>query len=101
MISYWTNFAKTGDPNEEGLPSWPAFTSERQRGLIITETGASAAPAPNLSELSAIDRLYATVRVLLKYGVAIAVAAGLLVLAITWWLLSALLRGRKRAATAS
>ncbi|MBN2168811.1 MAG: carboxylesterase family protein [Actinobacteria bacterium] len=25
MMSYWTNFAKTGDPNSKELPAWPAF----------------------------------------------------------------------------
>jgi len=28
MNSYWTNFAKTGNPNEDGLPEWNPMTAE-------------------------------------------------------------------------
>jgi para-nitrobenzyl esterase len=35
MVSYWSNFAKTGNPNGGSLPEWPAYTRERRESLTI------------------------------------------------------------------
>jgi para-nitrobenzyl esterase len=34
IISYWTNFAKTGNPNGEGVPRWPSYGTPDQRGYL-------------------------------------------------------------------
>lgn len=100
MISFWTNFARTGDPNGESLPAWPAFESSNQSVLLIDGDGVQAAAVPNEANLAAIDRLYATVRVLLKYGIFMAAAGGLFALAMLWWVVALVLRRRKRSARA-
>jgi para-nitrobenzyl esterase len=44
--SYWTNFAKTGDPNGNGLATWPKLDATG-RYLIFTEEGqAVVSPGP-------------------------------------------------------
>ncbi|HWA92435.1 MAG TPA: carboxylesterase family protein [Rhizomicrobium sp.] len=35
--SYWTNFAKTGDPNGAGLPSWPSFSASDRQTLVFDD----------------------------------------------------------------
>jgi para-nitrobenzyl esterase len=38
MQGYWTNFAKTGDPNGPGLPEWPPFTTASQQTLVVDDS---------------------------------------------------------------
>ena len=35
LSSYWTNFAKTGDPNGEGLPAWPRYEADSDLALVV------------------------------------------------------------------
>lgn len=43
MSSYWSNFAKTGDPNGPGLPPWPAYDSAKHTTM---ELGDHVGPIP-------------------------------------------------------
>ena len=36
MATYWTNFAKYGNPNGEGLPEWPEFTKDNHVTMVLT-----------------------------------------------------------------
>ena len=44
--SYWTNFAKTGDPNGAGLPNWPRYAPgpEGQLMHLTPDPGAGLDP---------------------------------------------------------
>lgn len=52
---YWTNFAKTGDPNGGGLPVWSPLDSEAPKLLSIGVTATAMAPAgsPALTAIAA------------------------------------------------
>ena len=65
MSSYWINFAKTGDPNGEGLPALPQF-DEKDQQVMYFDGESGARKQPNLEKLMAFDAYYAKVREKLK-----------------------------------
>jgi para-nitrobenzyl esterase len=61
MASYWVNFARTGNPNGEGLPRWPAFNSERP-GVMMLGDAIAPGPIPNQKQLDFWDVWFAKAR---------------------------------------
>jgi para-nitrobenzyl esterase len=60
---YWTNFARTGNPNGEGLQAWPVLASppgavqDMGARLIELDTTVRATPEPNRARYDVLDQM--------------------------------------------
>ena len=54
MVTYWTNFAKTGNPNGPGVPAWKAFDGS-DASVIRLGSDAEIKAAPPLPDYRLID----------------------------------------------
>lgn len=57
MGTYWTNFAKYGDPNGEGMPEWPAFSDENPQVMYFSQTPHTG-PVPSEESLRVLDSYF-------------------------------------------
>jgi para-nitrobenzyl esterase len=60
MSRYWTDFAKSGDPNGEGLPHWPSFDGGNQ--VMLLGDPVSVGVLPNTDKLEIFDAIYGGLR---------------------------------------
>ena len=57
MSSYWSNFAKNGDPNGAGLPQWPAYSSQANYPVMHLDAASHAAPDDHRARYEFLDKL--------------------------------------------
>lgn len=59
MNIYWTNFAKTGNPNGKGLPPWPLYNPQKEEILDVDLDGkALSKPDPRKARLNVIEKAF-------------------------------------------
>ena len=57
MATYWTNFAKYGNPNGKGVPLWPAFSDANPKVMYFSQTPHTG-PVPSAKSLKVLDAYF-------------------------------------------
>ncbi|HEY5916752.1 MAG TPA: carboxylesterase family protein, partial [Chryseolinea sp.] len=57
--TYWTNFAKTGNPNGKSLPVWPLYDTQKGEILDIDLDGKPIGkPDPRKARFNVIEKAF-------------------------------------------
>lgn len=57
MATYWTNFAKSGDPNQAGMPIWPTFSDQKPNVMYFNKVP-KVGTVPSLESLKVLDSYF-------------------------------------------
>lgn len=57
MVTYWTNFAKYGTPNGEGVPEWRPFSDANPEVMYFSQTP-HMGPVPSAASLEVLDAYF-------------------------------------------
>jgi para-nitrobenzyl esterase len=63
MMGYWTNFARSGDPNGPGLPAWPRYGAKDGYAVLHLGDATRSAPDTLRPRYQALDAYTDTLRV--------------------------------------
>jgi para-nitrobenzyl esterase len=62
MMSYWSNFARSADPNGPGLPKWPGYDKANGDPVMHLDVESAAKPASDRARYEALDAFAAKAR---------------------------------------
>ncbi len=57
MGTYWTNFAKSGNPNGENIPQWPEFKDTNPKVMYLNNNP-QAGPVPDEKSMKVLDSYF-------------------------------------------
>jgi len=59
MMTYWTNFARSGDPNGPTVPAWPRYDRAGDDPVLHLDTEIRSGPDANRARYELLDALSA------------------------------------------